>query len=42
MFYIPFFCFHGNSQNPREQIGQLNCVEQLLTIIQDYDNVSKK
>ncbi|WAQ94181.1 NEK10-like protein, partial [Mya arenaria] len=32
----------AQSPGPRRSIGELNCVEQLLTIIQDYDNVSKK
>ncbi|KAL4222854.1 Serine/threonine-protein kinase Nek10 [Mactra antiquata] len=32
----------AQSQQPRLMIGDLNCVEQLLRIIQEYDNVSKK
>lgn len=32
----------AQSPQPRLMIGDLNCVEQLLRIIQEYDNVSKK
>ena len=32
----------AQSAQPRLIIGELNIVEQLLRIIQDYDNVSKK
>ncbi|XP_060555382.1 serine/threonine-protein kinase Nek10-like isoform X1 [Ruditapes philippinarum] len=32
----------AQSPQPRLKIGDLNCVEQLLRIIQEYDNVSKK
>lgn len=32
----------AQSPQPRQMIGDLNCVEQLLRIIQEYDNVSKK